>query len=146
MTTPYIMPLGFIDRTTGEGTIFLLTNPEDSLELKLGAPVTVWRYSPEQLALAKIRGLITAVRYVTAIFRTVESVIDPRWPEEEEILREKTPVYLALEDRFEPDPRRMLTQEQVDRIHSIVPQYRKLRSGDPQNEADSRDVDEAKSL
>ena len=139
MTTPYIMPLGFIDRTTGEGTIFLLTNPEDSLGLKLGAPVTVWRYSPEQLALAKIRGLITAVRYVTATFRTVESVIDARWPEEEEILREKTPIYLALEDSFEPDPRRMLTQEQADRIQSTVHKYRKLRSGDPQNEADSHD-------
>ena len=78
MTTPYIIPLGFIDRTTEEGTTFLLTNPEDSLGLKLGTPVTVWRYSPEQLALTKIRGLVSAVRYVTAIFRTVESVIDPR--------------------------------------------------------------------
>ena len=146
MAAPYIMPLGFIERTTEKGTIFLLTNPENSLGLKLNTPVTVWRYSPEQLALAKIRGLISAVGYVTATFGTIESVLDARWPEEEEILREKTPVYLALEDSFEPDPRRMLTQEQVDRIHNIVPDYRKLRSGDPQNEADSHDVEEAKSL
>ena len=146
MATPYIMPLGFIDRTTDDGTIFLLANPQDSLRLNLNVPVTVWRYSSEQLALAKIRGLISAVRYVTATFRTVESVIDARWPEEEKILREKTPIYLALEDSFEPDSRRMLTQEQVDRMHSIVPEYRKLRSGDSQNEANSHGVDEAQSL
>ena len=76
MATPYIMPLGFIDRTTDDGTIFLLADPQDSLRLNLDTPVTVWRYSSEQLALAKIRGLISAVRYVTATFRTVESVID----------------------------------------------------------------------
>ena len=73
-------------------------------------------------------------------------MIDARWLEEEEILREKTPIYLALEDSFEPDPRRMLNQEQVDRIQSIVPEYRKLRSGGPQNESNSHGVDEAQSL
>ena len=80
MAAPYIMPLGFIERTTEKGTIFLLTNPENSLGLKLNTPVTVWRYSPEQLALGKIRGLISAVGYVTATFGTIESVIDARWP------------------------------------------------------------------
>ena len=50
MTTPCIMPIGFVDRTTSDGTIFTLTNPEDSLELKLDAPIAVWRYWPEQLA------------------------------------------------------------------------------------------------
>ena len=66
MAKPYINPIGFIDRTTDNRTIFLLNNPEDSLELKLDAPVTVWRYSPDQLALAKIRGVLSAVGYVTA--------------------------------------------------------------------------------
>ena len=56
MAKPYINPIGFIDRTTDNRTIFLLNNPKDSLELKLDTPVTVWRYSPEQLALTKIRG------------------------------------------------------------------------------------------
>ena len=138
MARAYVVPIGYIERQTGEGATFILNNAEDSKTLRTNTPVTVWRYSPEHLALAKIRGLISAVGYVTATFRTVESVIDSRWPEEEEILREKTPLYLALEDSFEPDPERMMTQEQVDRIQSTVPMYRKLRSGDPQNEAGSQ--------
>ena len=142
MAKPYINPIGFIDRTTDNRTIFLLNNPEDSRGLKLDAPVTVWRYSPDQLALAKIRGVISTVGYVTATFRIVESAIDPRWPEDEEVLRERTPVYLALEGTFEPDPGRMLTREHANAIRSISPRYRKLRSGDPRNEAESHGADE----
>ena len=142
MAKPYINPIGFIDRTTDNRTIFLLNNPEDSRGLKLDAPVTVWRYSPDQLALAKIRGVISAVGYVTATFRIVESLIGPRWPEDEEVLRERAPVYLALEGTFEPDPGRMLTREHANAIQSISPKYRKLRSGDPRNEAESHGADE----
>lgn len=135
MTKPYIPPIGFITQTTDDGAAFTLSNAEDSVNLSRGTPVTVWRYSPEQLALAKIRGLITAVGYVTATFRTVESTIDPRWPEEEQILRDRTPVYLALEGTFEPHPGRMLTQEQANRLQSFGLQYKKLRGGDRQAEA-----------
>ena len=131
MATPYIMPLGFIDRPTGDGAIIMLTNPQDSL--RTDTPITVWRYSPEQLALAKMRGRISAVGYVTATFRTVEFQIDPRWPEDEEILRERTPVYLALGATFEPDPGRMLTREQAETMQNAAAQYRKLRSGDPKD-------------
>ena len=144
MATPYIMPLGFIDRLTEDGATFTLSNPEDSLSLLPNTPVTIWRYSPEQLVLAKIRGLLSALGYVTARFRTVESVTDVRWPEREEILRERTPVYLALKDTFEPDHGRMLNQEQANRMQSIAPKYRKLKSGDPQSEAHSHGVDEDK--
>ena len=91
MAKRYIAPLGFIRQTTNDGAIFTLSEARDSENLRNNTSVTVWRYSPEQLALAKIRGLITAVGYVTATFRTVESTTDPRWPEEEEILRERTP-------------------------------------------------------
>ena len=141
MARPYIAPLGFIECLTEDGATFTLSTPKDSLILQSNTPVTVWRYSPEQLALAKIRGVISAVGYVTATFRIVESAIDPRWPEEE-ILREKTPVYLALEGTFEPDPGRMLTREHANAIQSISPKYRKLRSGDPRNEAESHRADE----
>ena len=144
MATPYIMPLGFIDRPTEDGAILTLSNPEDSLSLRSDTPVTVWRYSPEQLALAKMRGLISAVGYVTATFRTVEFQIDPRWPEDEEILRQRTPVYLALEATFEPDPGRMLTREQAERMRNAAAQYRKLRSGDPQDEENRHRLDEDK--
>ena len=135
MATPYIMPLGFIDRTTKDGGTFTLTNPKESLSLRLNTPVTVWRYSPEQLALAKIRGLICAVGYITATFRTVESQIDSRWPDNQQLLRDRTHVYLALENSFEPDPVRMLTREQADAMQNIASEYRKLRSGDPKERA-----------
>ena len=68
--------------------------------------------------------------------------MDPRWPENEELIREKTPVYLALEESFEPDPSRMLTQKQADTMQSISSEYRKLRSGHPRNDAESHGVDE----
>ena len=142
MAKPYITPLGFIDQPTRDGSTFTLTNPEESRTLAINTPVTVWRYSPEQLALAKIRGLITAVGYVTATFTTVQSAIDARWPEEEEILRRRTPVYLALENTYEPDPRYMLSQEQADRMQSVGQSYRMLRSGNPRSEPYSHVVDE----
>ena len=56
MATPYIMPLGFIHRRTGDGAVIMLTNPEDSWTLQLGTLVTVWRYSRRRLAAAKARG------------------------------------------------------------------------------------------
>ncbi len=97
MATPYIMPLGFIYRPTEDGAIITLTDPRDSLGLKLATPVTIWRYSQGQLATAKIRGQVTAVGYMTATFKTVESRIDPRWPTSRQLLRPKTPVYLNSE-------------------------------------------------
>ena len=142
MAGAYIAPFGFIKQATEDGAIFILSNAQDSANLSPGTPVTVWRYSPEQLALAKIRGLITAVGYVTATFRTVESAIDHRWPEQEQILREKSPVYLALKGTFEPHPGRMLTQEQANRLQSFGLQYKKLRGGDRQGQARNHGVDE----
>ena len=77
MPTPYIMPLGFIDRPTETGATFILTNPEDSLSLKTDTPITVWRYSPEHLAIGRLRGHVNAVGYTTAAFATVEYRNDP---------------------------------------------------------------------
>ena len=41
---------------------------------------------------------ITRVGYTTAVFTITGRETDPRWPEDQEILREKTPVYLGLKD------------------------------------------------
>ncbi len=123
MNTPYIMPLGFIYRKTEAGTVFLLTNPGESKNLRPDTPVTVWTYSPEHLALGKVRGLITAVGYTTATFSAVETTTDPRWPSDEEVLRPKTPVFLALNESFDPDPSRMLTQEQANRMEAYARLY-----------------------
>ena len=61
MARPYIVPFGFIKKATEDGGTFTLSNAEDSANLRLHTPITVWRYSPEQLALAKVRGVISAV-------------------------------------------------------------------------------------
>ena len=129
MATPYIMPLGFIDRTTDDGTIFLLTNPEDSLGLKLGTPVTVWRYSQEHLALAKLRGTITAVGFTRATFTSAHSLKDSRWPQDEDILKPKIPVYLAIPGSYEPNGSRMLSQEETDEIHRNIARRRNADGG-----------------
>ena len=126
MAQPYINPLGFIDRPTQDGAVILLTNPEDSLSLEPGTPVTVWRYSPEYLAIGKLRGQITEVGYTTATFVTVETRNDSRWAEDLPIIRPAAPVFLALGDSFEPDPDRKLTQEQAEAMRRIAQRYAEL--------------------
>ena len=56
MARAYVVPIGYIECQTGEGATFILNNAEDSKSLRTNTPVTVWRYSPEHLALAKILG------------------------------------------------------------------------------------------
>ena len=125
MAQPYINPLGFIDRPTQNGAVILLTNPEESLSLRPGTPITVWRYSPEHLALGKLRGRITAIGYTTATFVTEDTQKGPRWPDED-LVRPAAPVFLALEGTFEPDPSRKLTQEQAEAMQRIAQRYAEL--------------------
>ena len=127
MPTPHILPLGFIDRTTPEGVIFILTNPEDSRSISPDTPVTLWRYRPEYLAIAKVRGTITGVGYTTATFTVGESRVDPRWPQDEDPIQPKTPVYLALPGSYEPDPSRMLSREEAERMERESARYRERR-------------------
>ena len=126
MATPRIMPLGFIDRTTGDGAIIMLTNPEESLTLKLATPVTLWRYNRARLAVAKIRGEISDVGYVTATFITLEARIDTRWPANQELIRRATPVYLALPGSFEPGTSRTLTQDQAEAMQRLAAAYAEI--------------------
>ena len=126
MATHYIMPLGFIDRTTDDGAIFLLTSAEDSKELKPGTPVAVWRYLPEYLALAKVRGTITAVGYTTATFITVESAKDSRWPEDQQILVPAAPVFKAIKESFEPDPARRVPPGSGQAFRRYAKRYAEL--------------------
>ena len=126
MVRPYINPLAFVDRITEDGAIILLTNPDDSLSLRLGTPITVWRYSPEHLALGKLRGRVTDVGYTTATFITEETMTDPRWPDNEELLRPAAPVFLAVEGTFEPDPSRKLTPEKTEALRRIARRYAEL--------------------
>ena len=104
----------------------MLTSHEDSRTLQLETPVTLWRYSPARLAVAKARGRISAVGYVTASSETVESGIVPRCPVDQEIIRPKVPVYLAQTDYFEPDLSRMITPEQAADIQRLAERNRGL--------------------
>ena len=140
MTRPHIMPLGFIDRLTDDGAIVTLTNPEDSRTLETGAPITVWNYSREYLAMSKTRGHIRSVGYSTARFVTAETEIDPRWPNDQEVLREKIPVYLAQQNSFEPDPSRMLTQEQTVILEDLSHRYRRIVGDGPDNPDGETDI------
>ena len=126
MTKPYINPLGFIHRHTSNGVRFLLTNPDDSRTLQIGTPVTVSQPSSDGGAVAKTRGKIVAVGYATATFIINEMDIAENWPENEATLREKTPVYLAKENSFEPDPSRTLTAEQMERLRHLSRKYRDI--------------------
>ena len=126
MATSYIMPLGFVERPTETGATFILTNPEDSLNLTLDTPITIWRYSPEQLAIGRLRGRVNAVGYTTAIFTTVEYSNGPRWPEDLSIIRPAAPVFLALEESFEPDPERKLTPDQAEAMRRLALRYAEL--------------------
>ena len=100
-----------------------LTNPEDSLDPRLGTPVTVWRYSPELLAMAKLRGAVSTVGHTTVTFTTIETRTNSRWARDLPIIRPAAPVFLALEDSFEPDPERKLTQEQVESMRRAGQRY-----------------------
>lgn len=130
MATPYIMPLGFVDRPTETGATFILTNPDDSLSLNINTPITVWRYSPEHLAIGRLRGRIAAVGYTTAAFNAVDSSNDPRWPDDLPIIRFAAPVFLALADSFDPDPERKLTPNQAEAMRRLALRYAELAAHD----------------
>lgn len=121
----HILPLGFIDRTTEDGAVIMLTKPSDSHLLSLDTPVAIQTQSvQEPTATARVRGLITAVGFVTATFRTIESEADPNWPKNEQTLPKDTPVFQALPSTFHPDPSRTLTPEQVEDLRRIATLFR----------------------
>ena len=119
----YIMSPGFINRPPKTGATFILTNPEDSLDLRPSAPVTVWRYSPELLATAKFRNTVSTVGYTNAAFTTIETRTDSRWARDLPIIRPAAPVFLALEDSFEPNQERKLNQVQAESMRRTGQRY-----------------------
>lgn len=92
--------------------------------------ITVWRYSPEHLAIGRLRGHVSAVGYTTAAFTTVEHSNDPRWPEDLPLIRPSAPVFLALTDSFEPDPERKLTPDQAEAMRQLALRYTELAAND----------------
>ena len=131
MPRQYLNPLGFIDRPTETGATFILTNAKESKDLEPGTPVTIWRYSRGLLALDRIRGEITRVGYTTAVFAITGREASHRWPKSLEPLMEKTPVYLALKDSFEPDMSRMLAPEQTAQMERHARNYAEFTGRTP---------------
>ena len=106
MSQTIIMPVGIIELPTPAGATFRLTPQGQSAELRADAHVTVWRYHPKQLAMAKFTGRITQVGDDTATFAILRAEVDERWPVEINPLDAGAPVYLALRGSFEPDTSR----------------------------------------
>ena len=127
MAAPRILPLGFIDRTTDDGAIIMLTRPSASRDLRAETPVTlVSRSTGQKPARARVRGIITSVGYVTATFQVVEVNTTPDWPDGEQVLRNGIPVYQALADSFRRDPARTLSKAQADSLSRLAARYREI--------------------
>lgn len=129
-----ILPLGFIDRITDEGAVMWLTTPSESPKLGRETTVTLTSRSigPPN-ATATARGIITAVGYVTATFKTVEIQRAPNWPQNETVLRKGLPVYEAIPGTFIPDPARTLSKEHEDSLRRLTARYREITRPKPAN-------------
>ena len=114
MNQTIIMPVGIIEEPMPAGATFRLTPQGQNARLQADAHVTVWRYHPEQLAMAKFNGRITQVGDDTATFVILRSEVGERWPADINPLAAGAPVYLALRGSFEPDASRTATTIRVE--------------------------------
>ena len=103
MNQTIVMPIGIIEEPTPAGATFRLTPQGHATELRTDTQVIVWRYHPEQLAMAKYAGRITRIVDDTATFTILRAEVDERWPAEINPLEVGAPVYLAQRGSFEPD-------------------------------------------
>ena len=103
MNQTIVMPIGIIEEPAPAGATFRLTPQGQSAGLRTDTQVTIWRYHPEQLAMAKYAGRITQIGDETATFSILRAEVDERWPSEINPLEPGAPVYLAQRGSFEPD-------------------------------------------
>lgn len=108
MNQTIVMPVGIIQESTPTGAAFQLTPHGQRAELDTGTHVTVWRYHPETLAVAKYAGRINSVDGETATFTVLRAEVDERWPGDINPLEPGAPVYLAHRGSFEPNLTRIL--------------------------------------
>ena len=127
MAARRILPLGFIDRTTDDGAIIMLTRPSESRDIQYDTPVTLRvRSTGATRATARVRGVITSVGYLTATFKTVETRKTTNWPQDQPVLQRGLPVYQALPESFNPDPARTLSKEQSESLSRIAARYQAI--------------------
>ena len=103
MNQTIVMPIGIIEEATPVGATFRLTPQGLRQKLTPEVQVTVWRYHPDQLAMARYSGRITQVGSETASFAILRVEVDERWPTDINPLEAGAPVYLARRGSFEPD-------------------------------------------
>ena len=109
MEQTIVMPIGIIEEPSVMGATFRLTPQGQEAGLDADAHVTVWRYHPARLAMAKYAGRITQVGDATATFTILRAEVDERWPAEISPLEPGAPVYLAQRGSFEPETTRTAT-------------------------------------
>ena len=80
MNQTIVMPIGIIEESAPNGATFRLTPQGQNAGLRTDTQVTVWRYHPEQLAMAKYAGRITQISGETATFSILRVEVDDRWP------------------------------------------------------------------
>lgn len=114
MKQTIVMPIGIIEEPAPAGATFRLTPQGQEAGIGTDTQVTVWRYHPGQLAMAKYAGRITRVDDETATFSILRAEVDERWPAEINPLEPGAPVYLAHRGSFEPDVARTATTVQRD--------------------------------
>ena len=114
MNQTIVMPIGIIEEPASAGATFRLTPQGQQAGLKTDAQVTIWRYHPEQLAMAKYAGRITRIGDETATFSILRAEVDERWPAEINPLERGAPVYLAQRGSFEPDVTRTAVTIHID--------------------------------
>ena len=103
MNQTIVMPIGIIEESAPNGATFRLTPQGQNAGLRTDTQVTVWRYHPERLAIAKYVGRITQISDETATFSILRVEVDDRWPLEMNPMEPGAPVYLAQRGSFEPD-------------------------------------------
>ena len=103
MNQTIVMPVGIVEEATPAGAIFRLTPQGHRQNLTPDIQVTVWRYHPGKLAMARYSGRITQVDSETAAFAILRVEVDERWPVDINPLEAGAPVYLARRGSFEPD-------------------------------------------
>ena len=112
MTTPPIMPVGFVNQRTPNGATITLAGPPDKNRLKTGDHVTVWSHSPDHVATAKVLGHVTRLEADNGAFAILRTEVDTSWPASLDILDTGSPIYRAVPDSFEPEMSQVSLPEQ----------------------------------
>ncbi len=126
--TNVLMPVGIIDESNDTGAIFTFARLQDRETIIPGTPVMVRNYHHDTDSHARIRGTITEVTGHTASFITLETMIDPNWPDRLDPIGAGNPVYAGQPDSFDPvfNRERMASPEELEMLNEFARQHEEL--------------------